>query len=159
MAQRRQDYDAVIAAPLGRVGIRVRGGRLSEVDFVSSRTPLRTPTDSLARRVCRELRAYFGNPRHRLRLPVMLEGTAHQCRVWKALMCIPAGEVRRYGELAARLKSSPRAVGGACRRNRIPIVIPCHRVVSADGLGGFMGRQSGAALNIKRWLLAHEQSG
>jgi methylated-DNA-[protein]-cysteine S-methyltransferase len=64
-----------------------------------------------------------------------------------------------YGELAQRLKSSARAVGNACRRNPIAIVVPCHRVVAASGDGGFMGKRTGHALAIKRWLLAHERGG
>lgn len=157
MARRTDPYDAVIAAPFGRLGIRTDGDRLLSIDFVTARVPLRSPTGTVARRVCRELRAYFANPRHTLRVPTRLSGSVHQRRVWRALTRIPAGAVRSYGDLARRLKSAPRAVGGACRRNPIPIVVPCHRVVSTGGLGGFMGRQSGSALAIKRWLLAHEQ--
>ena len=157
MARRTDAYDAVIAAPFSRLGIRTGGDRLLAIDFVSARVPLRSPTSAFARRVCRELRAYFADSRHAPRVPVRLPGSAHQRRVWRALTRIPAGEVRSYGNLAGRLKSSARAVGGACRRNPIPIVVPCHRVVSTGGLGGFMGRQSGSALDIKRWLLAHEQ--
>lgn len=157
MAPRAEVYDAVIAAPFGRLGIRTCGDRLIDIDFVSTRVPTYSPRTSLARRVCRELQAYFADSRHVVRLPVRLEGTAHQRRVWRALARIPAGEVRSYGEIAGRLRSSARAVGGACRRNPIPIVVPCHRVVAKDGPGGFMGKQSGSALAIKRWLLAHEQ--
>jgi len=157
MARGASAYDAVIAAPFGRLGIRTRGARLIDVDFVSPRAPLRPPRDTFARRVCRELCAYFADPRHPLRLPLALTGTVHQRRVWRALARIPAGEVRSYGEIARRLRSSPRAVGGACRANPVPIVVPCHRVIAGAGVGGFMGRRSGPALAIKRWLLAHER--
>lgn len=157
MARRTDTYDAVIAAPFGRLGIRTSSDRLVNIDFVSARARLRPPASAFARRVCRELRAYLADSRHAFRVPVQVAGSAHQRRVWRALTRIPPGEVRSYGDLAERLKSSPRAVGGACRRNPIPIVVPCHRVVSAGGLGGFMGRQSGSALKIKRWLLAHER--
>ena len=72
-------------------------------------------------------------------------------------MCaIPCGHVLTYGEIAAQLGSSPRAVGQACGNNPIPIVIPCHRVVAKSGMGGFMHHNGGFALDIKRWLLAHE---
>ena len=67
------------------------------------------------------------------------------------------GETRSYGELATSLKSGAQAVGQACGANPIPIVIPCHRVVGKSGLGGFMRHASGVSLDIKRWLLAHEQ--
>jgi methylated-DNA-[protein]-cysteine S-methyltransferase len=157
VAARADVYDAVIAAPFGRVGIRTHGDRLVDIDFVSTRVSTRSPRTALAQRVCRELRAYFANPRHAMRLPIRLEGTGHQRRVWRALARIPAGEVRSYGEIAKGLRSSARAVGGACRSNPIPIVVPCHRVIGKRGLGGFMGEQSGSALGIKRWLLTHEQ--
>lgn len=157
MARQPFPYHAVIAAPFGRLGVRVTAGRLTSVDFLSARAPLVRARDAFTRRVCRELRTYFANPRHRLRLPLRLEGSEHQCRVWRALGHIAAGEVRSYGELARQLRSSPRAVGGACRTNPVPIVVPCHRVVGAGGLGGFMGRRGGRALQIKRWLLAHER--
>ena len=156
MARRPPRYDAVIAAPFGRLGIRTRDGRLAEIDFLSARARLRAPQDAFTRRVCRALRAYFADPRRPLRLPLALAGSAHQQRVWRALTRIPPGEVRSYGELARRLGSSARAIGGACRRNPIPIVVPCHRVAAASGPGGFMGRVSGTPLAIKRWLLAHE---
>jgi methylated-DNA-[protein]-cysteine S-methyltransferase len=71
---------------------------------------------------------------------------------------IAAGKTRTYGELAAELRSSARAVGGACGANPIPVVVPCHRVIAAGGaIGGFMGaRSEGFELGIKRWLLEHE---
>jgi methylated-DNA-[protein]-cysteine S-methyltransferase len=159
MARRTGSYDAVIAAPFGRLGVRTDNNRLVDIDFVSTRLPLKTADSAFARRVCRELRAYFADPRHIFRLPLRLAGTEHQRRVWRTMARIPSGAVRSYGDIAKRLHSSARAVGGACRCNPIPIVVPCHRVVSARGLGGFMGRQSGSALAIKRWLLAHERLG
>ncbi|MCP4042152.1 MAG: MGMT family protein, partial [Gammaproteobacteria bacterium] len=83
-------------------------------------------------------------------------GTDHQLRVWNALGEIPPGETMTYGELARHLGSGPRAVGNACRSNPVPIVVPCHRVVSATGLGGFMGDTAGEPMAIKSWLLRHE---
>jgi len=155
MADRKEGYDAVIASPLGKLGIRARSS-LTSIDFLSSRISLRAPVNPLAKRVCRQLHAYFRNPRARFHLPLTFDGTDYQQRVWRSLTRIPPGSVRSYGQLADTLHSAPRAVGGACRANPIPIVVPCHRVVSASGLGGFMGATGGRALDIKRWLLAHE---
>jgi methylated-DNA-[protein]-cysteine S-methyltransferase len=82
-------------------------------------------------------------------------GTVFQQRVWQAIASIPLGQTRSYGQLAEQLNSGPRAVANACGANRIPLIIPCHRVLAKNGLGGFMqGKKNG--LNIKRWLLAHE---
>ena len=84
-------------------------------------------------------------------------GTAFQRRVWDRIAAIPRGETRTYGDLARMLRSAPRAVGQACGNNYFPLVIPCHRVVAAGGLGGFAHTSSGYLLDVKRWLLAHEQ--
>lgn len=145
----------MIASPLGRLGIEARAA-LTSIDFVSPRTPLRAPVTPLARRVCVQLRSYFSNPRTRFRLPLAMHGSDYQKRVWRAMRRIPAGRVQSYGDLARSLGSAPRAVGGACRENPVPIIVPCHRVVSASGLGGFMGATGGRAIAIKRWLLRHE---
>jgi methylated-DNA-[protein]-cysteine S-methyltransferase len=72
------------------------------------------------------------------------------------MLAIPPGEVRTYGALARKLRSSARAVGNACRANPVPMVVPCHRVVGATGLGGYMGAFTGDPLAIKEWLLRHE---
>lgn len=102
------------------------------------------------------LSAYFDDPHTPIPTQQPDCGTLYQQRVWQALQQIPVGEVRTYGELSAQLKSSPRAVAQACRANPLPILIPCHRVVSASGLGGYMGQTTGPMLEIKRWLLHHE---
>lgn len=157
MARRAaKDFDAVIASPFGRVGIRIVRERLSEIDFLNARTALKRPQTAAARHVCDELAAYMRDGRHRFRLPLELTGTRFQRRVWRALQRIPSGRVVTYGALAATLSSAPRAVGGACRANPVPIVVPCHRVVARNGIGGFMGRRAGAAVTRKRRMIAHE---
>lgn len=156
-------YDALLTAPrLGaRLGIELSDGALSAIDFLgaahslSGRRPTRSNRDP-SRQVIRQLRDYFADPSARFRFPLAPAGTPFQRRVWRALTQIPAGTVESYGELARRLATSPRAVGAACRANPIPIVIPCHRVVAACGLGGYGGDTRGAKLRIKRWLLEHE---
>lgn len=153
----KQRYDAVIAAPFGRLGITLQNGVLADINFLDHEIPLRAPTGTAARRVCAALRTYLKKPRGKFRLPLVTDGTDFQQRVWRALQRIPAGKVLSYGELARTLKTGPRAVGNACRANPIPIVIPCHRVVAANGRGGFMGKTGGRALVIKDWLLTHER--
>lgn len=83
-------------------------------------------------------------------------GTPFQLRVWQALLEIPLGETRTYSELAKKLKSSARAVGMGCRTNPLPLIIPCHRVVSATGIGGFCGKLDGKPISVKEWLLTYE---
>ncbi|HEX6266952.1 MAG TPA: methylated-DNA--[protein]-cysteine S-methyltransferase, partial [Burkholderiales bacterium] len=92
----------------------------------------------------------------RFDLPLLIEGTPFQRRLWEALCEIPRGKTLTYGELARRLDGEARAVGQACGDNRLPIVIPCHRVVAANGIGGFAHATGGYLLEAKRWLLAHE---
>ncbi|MEW6332353.1 MAG: methylated-DNA--[protein]-cysteine S-methyltransferase [Pseudomonadota bacterium] len=120
-------------------------------------TPLSPPRGVQARKVSRSLKSYFSNPGQTFRLPLRLDGTPFQQRVWRALQRIPAGKTLSYGALAKKLATSARAVGNACRANPVPIIVPCHRVVASNGMGGFMGKRSGSPLNLKHWLLAHER--
>lgn len=150
-------YAAVIAAPFGKVGIRVSGSAVVGVDYLSADRPAVSPADALAREAVRQIDAYLNDPRHAFDLPCEMQGTAHQRAVWQAIGVIPSGETRTYGDLAARIGSGARAVGAACGSNPLPLIVPCHRVVAAGGgLGGFMHSRGAFALDIKRWLLAHE---
>ena len=86
-------------------------------------------------------------------------GTHFQRRVWAEIAAIPLGQTHTYGQLAKSLKNAPRAVGQACGSNPYPIVVPCHRVVATGGgLGGFARERGGFLLDVKRWLLTHENS-
>ncbi len=106
----------------------------------------------------RALSRYLQAPREDVfaEVPLDLQGTEFQLRVWGQLRQIACGQVMSYGQLAARLGSGARAVANACRANPLPLLIPCHRVVSADGLGGYAGATSGPLLLLKRRLLRHE---
>jgi methylated-DNA-[protein]-cysteine S-methyltransferase len=103
-----------------------------------------------------QLKNYFSAATPITSRALMPAGTAFQKSVWNELCKIPVGETRTYGEIANKLNSSARAVGNACRKNPIAIIVPCHRVVSATGLGGYAGKTEGRQLDIKRWLLNHE---
>jgi methylated-DNA-[protein]-cysteine S-methyltransferase len=147
-------YSALYRSPLGDIGIVAEGHTLEIVLRPEAPFTLAPRPSPLARRVVALLRGYFQNPRRRMDLPLAPAGTPFQQRVWSAIRAIPPGQVRSYGELARKLQTSSRAVGQACRANPLPLLIPCHRVVAARGFGGFMGAE--AALDVKRWLLAHE---
>ena len=140
-----RSYQAVIAAPLGRVGIRMTGNTVSALDYLAADASEQPPIDEVTRTVVEQLEAYFRDPRHSFTVPLAPEGTAFQQRVWAALQIIPVGTVLTYGELARQLDSAARAIGGACRNNPIPILIPCHRVVGRQGLGGYAGEVTGDA--------------
>ena len=112
--------------------------------------------NAFAKKVQLQLENYFSSAKPFSFVDLLPEGTAFQKSVWSELCKIPLGEVRSYGEIAKKLDSSARAVGNACRKNPIAIIVPCHRVVSANGIGGYAGKTEGKQLNIKRWLLNHE---
>jgi len=112
------------------------------------------PANAVLARACEQLAEYFAGERTTFAVPLEPGGTAFQRRVWEALRAIPYGTTLSYSELARRLGDvrATRAVGAANGRNPIPIIVPCHRVVGADGsLTGF-----GGGLDRKRWLLEHE---
>jgi methylated-DNA-[protein]-cysteine S-methyltransferase len=149
-------YAAIIASPVGPVGMQLLDGAVCAVAFLPRRTPLRDPDSVQARRAGRVLGEYFDDPRSGFAIPFVFRGTPFQERVWRALTAIPVGCTLTYGELAARLGTAPRAIGGACRQNPVPLIVPCHRIVSGTGLGGYHGSTGRRALERKRWLLRHE---
>ncbi len=107
--------------------------------------------------VAKAIHEYFSDPATSLDvIPVAVNGTAFQQRVWHSLTRIPVGQTRSYAELARMLCTSPRAIGNACRANPVPVVVPCHRVVGIKGMGGYAGQSSGLLLDFKAFLLRHE---
>ncbi|MDR4514128.1 methylated-DNA--[protein]-cysteine S-methyltransferase [Nitrosomonas sp.] len=150
-------YQAKIYAPFAVLGIRTEEDWLTEIDYLPLNTLLKSPITPLAREVCAQLEAYLSDPRYTFDLSLHISGTVHQQRVWEKIQQIPSGQTCSYAEIAAKIHSAPRAVGRACGANKIPIVIPCHRIIAKNGgLGGFMNAREGEPLEIKRWLLQHE---
>ncbi len=112
---------------------------------------------TLAIEVIRQLDEYCNNPRFKFNLPFSYDGTPHQLKVWQIMQQIEAGSTLTYGEVARQLVSAPRAVGGACGANPLPVFIPCHRIIAANAkLGGFNSGNIFFNLGIKKWLLNHE---
>ncbi len=137
--------------PLGEVTISEDGGAIVALDWGRGRDQEATP---LLREACDQLQDYFDGKRMSFNLPLAPEGSDFQKRVWAALCAIPPGETRSYADIARAIDSAPRAVGGANGANPIPLFIPCHRVIAADGsLGGYSGGDGPAT---KRYLLDHE---
>lgn len=136
---------------------------LTRVHFTDSSKPLamddtwcRTPEDPLLQETRRQLDAYFSGKRRQFSLPLAMEGTDFQISVWKALTTIPYGTTWSYKELAAAVgnPAACRAVGNANGKNKIVIIVPCHRVIGSDG--DLVGFASG--LVRKRYLISLEQS-
>lgn len=173
-------YQAMLRAPFATLGIATDGRAITGVAYLPASHPGLPPSDAVAERAVRELERYLDDPGFRFTLPLAPRGTPFQRRAWDAILDIPAGESRTYGELARKLVTAARAVGQACGANPIALIIPCHRVVGSLGaLGGFMGTagsfapssagdlfaKSGSDADvadprfpaaIKRWLLNHE---
>lgn len=149
------ELDALVPAPFGFVGVRSdeAGERLQ---FLLHALPVKASPNPRAQAVADQVATYLENP-HMVWQPIHSTlGTAFQQRVWQAMRAIPVGETWTYSQLAAAVDSGPRAVANACGANPLPLFNPCHRVVASHGLGGFMQGIDGG-LEIKRWLLAHEQ--
>ena len=151
----------VISAPFGCLGVQtelVDGSlMISKVDYLPPNTPLLAPRNELAKAFAKQCIQYFKDASSVFDVPVKPAGTTHQQKVWNATQAIQVGKTSTYGEIAKLIKSGPRAVGTACGANPYPLLTPCHRVVSAQGLGGFMKEDSpGFYRQIKIWLLKHE---
>lgn len=152
------EYHARMATPFAVLGIRTAGARLAEIVYLPRGAATLEPQNRLAEQTCRQIERYIDDPQFRFDLPFEFDGSEFRRRVWRAICAIPAGRTLTYGEVARALHSAPRAVGGACGANRIPLVIPCHRVVAQSGIGGFMNARGGAPIAIKQWLLRHEHA-
>jgi methylated-DNA-[protein]-cysteine S-methyltransferase len=149
-------YAAVVAFPKFKVAVATRDGCVTGIRYLPPAAAALAPQDALAERAARQLERYRDDPDATFDLPLAIDGTPLQLAVWQAMRAIARGRTRTYGELAAELGAEARAVGQACGANRLPIVIPCHRVVAADGIGGFGHSTGGYLIEAKRWLLLHE---
>lgn len=151
-------FSAIVPTPFGAIGIRTEAGALCELVYLPPRFDEKPPQDKLSERASRQVKRYFADPDFCFDLPLVETGTAFQRKVWQVIAAIPRGDVLTYGEVAKLIQSAPRAVGQACGSNWFPLIIPCHRVIAAGGLGGFAHHddETGFHLGVKRWLLQHE---
>lgn len=150
-------YDALINAPFGAVAITAHDNLLS-IDLLlesPSQENLQS-SDVLVKQAYAQIQQYLQQATASFNSSLgTQQGTAFQQRVWQAIAAIPLGKTATYGQIANQIGSGTRAVANACGANNIPLIIPCHRVVAQNGIGGFMqGKENG--LSVKRWLLAHE---
>ncbi len=171
MTQSVAEFDFIYAAPVGMLGISLGNECITAVDWLDDensvspdscsqnseylKSSLTTPSKKhLQKKIISALDKYFTSGLMDTDISLNPQGTAFQKKVWQVLKTIPFGSVRTYGDVAKELCTSSRAIGQACRRNNIPLFIPCHRVVAANGIGGFMGGYR--HVERKRWLLQHE---
>jgi len=139
-----------IPSPVGQLTIEEEDDAIVAIRWGNSARPNGSP---LLAEAARQLAAYFAGELTDFNLPLAPAGSPFEQRVWAAMQVIPYGQTRCYGDLAMTVGSAPRAVGGACGKNPIPIVIPCHRVLAKTGLGGYSGE---GGLETKQRLLALE---
>lgn len=143
--------------PVGLIGIRAHGGVLTHLLFMHHEpaTALSAPGSSLVDEAFRQLDAWFAGRLREFSLPIVACRSDFERRVREAMLRITYGATASYGELAAAIGSpgAARAVGTACGRNPLPLIVPCHRVVAAGGrIGGYAG-----GTEMKRWLLDFER--
>lgn len=138
----------VVAEQLQRISI-----DFEQQNSVTSSIPRTAQINKISQQLCQYTEQAHNS--WSIELPEL--GTEFQRRVWRHLQTIPMGSTQTYGEVAKALNSSARAVGNACRANPYLLIVPCHRVVKHNNIGGFGGKIDGEAIAIKRWLLAHEK--
>ena len=154
-----------ISTPIGCLRVSCRQDKVTEIDLGMDYTyptqlQLNTSSKSMSSFACTvkdQLESYFVNAQSGFDVEVLAEGTAFQQSVWRIIAAIKVGKTLTYTDVAKKLNSSPRAVGNACRANPVPIIVPCHRIISMSGIGGFAGQREGNNIIIKDWLLKHEQ--
>lgn len=143
-----------VATPIGVVRVIVRDGAVAEITIHPDRDATTDPpANPVLEKAVAQLRDYFAGRRSRFDLPLAPAATPHQAAARQAMMGIPAGRTATYGELARVIGSGPRAVGRACATNPLPIIVPCHRVLPASGLGAY---SAGGGPATKSRLLALE---
>lgn len=148
----------IIVTPIGKLAIKYSSDFILAIHQVATQARASLTTDLFAKEIQKQLQAYFMGDLQKFEIPFVFEkSTDFQVRVWDQIRNIPFGDTQTYGEIAKKIKSGPRAIGNACRRNKLLLVVPCHRVVSAAGLGGFMGDAGGNLVRRKQWLLNHEK--
>jgi methylated-DNA-[protein]-cysteine S-methyltransferase len=136
-------YSAIFSSPLGPVGLIMQEDKLTTLELLDNSAPLKKPRDTYSQEIAEQLAAYFKNPQQPFRLDLTLTGTPFQKKVWQAVQNIGPGKTKTYGQLAKELASAPRAIGQACKSNPIVIIVPCHRVVAANDVGGYAGARDG----------------
>jgi len=153
------DYDAIFSTDIATIGLQFAGSMLTNIVYLD-KAANKAPTNKQVAAVKNKIEKYLA-PKSKIKsikVEMLLQVTPFQEKVLQQLQRIPYGETSTYGEIAKILKTSPRAVGNACRNNPLPIVIPCHRVLAANGIGGYDGAKAGKLLDIKRQLLQLEGS-
>jgi len=140
-----------VRTPAGQLVLYVQQGVISKADW-----EIDDGIYSQVYEIQRRFNQYWSNPDKLINIKLLIQGSDYRHKVWSELCKIPFGETMTYSELAGKIGSSARAVGNACRDNPYPVIIPCHRVVSVSGMGGYCGKTDGDFMAIKYKLLTFE---
>ncbi len=151
------EFQTIFNAPFGPIRLHADEYGLQQIELFPIPLNVTNRSSAILQQLGQQLTVYFSNAQIQWGISLPTKGTAFQQKVWRYMQAIPVGETRSYGEVAKALNSSAQAVGNACRANPFPIVIPCHRIVSKSGLGGFAGQVEGNNISVKQWLLDHER--
>ncbi len=149
-------FDYILPSPIGHLGLNTSSKGIQRLFYIKTKQDPHIPINGFAATVHQQIMEYFELKRTEFDLPIDIQGTIYQNRVWSEVAEIAYGKSLTYGDIAKALNSGPRAVGNACRHNPIPIIIPCHRVVKKSGIGGYCGSVAGKEIQQKDWLLRHE---
>jgi|MGYP006105098319 methylated-DNA-[protein]-cysteine S-methyltransferase len=149
-------FDYILPSPIGPLGLNISTKGIQRLFYIKTKQDSKIPSTGFGATVYQQVTEYFELQRTKFDLPIDIQGTQYQNKVWSEIAKISYGESLTYGDVANAINSGPRAVGNACRHNPIPIIIPCHRVVKKGGLGGYCGSIAGREIQQKDWLLRHE---
>lgn len=153
--------ETFVETPIGRLRVVAEDGAITAIAWThgkpaNEKLPAAATDDPLLAKAVAEIQAYFAGTLQRFTIPIDPRGTEFQRRVWNRMRDIAFGETLSYGALARILDSGPRAIGQVCGKNPVLLVVPCHRVVAQQGLGGFGGKVQKP--DQKTLLLDHERS-
>ncbi len=143
-----------INSPLGSLELKTDGNAIIALNFVFGEQSKTASSHPILIEASAQLNLYFKNKLSEFKLPLKPKGSSFQIKVWDHLNKIPFGSIQTYAQIAWELDTAPRAIGGACAKNPIPIIIPCHRVTASSGKTG--GFSAGSGVKTKLQLLKHE---
>ena len=152
-------YEMVFISPIGPIGVNSYNEVISELKFNKKLKKIK-PKNIFLKEVSKQLDSYFNKKLSKFDVPFKISGTKYQVKILKEVARISYGNIITYSEVAKLNKTHPRPVGNACRNNPIQLLVPCHRVVGINNIGGFSGediRENGDMMFIKRSLLQLEK--
>jgi len=154
-----KNYEMVFISPIGPIGVNSYDEVISELKFNKKLKKIK-PKNIFLKEVSKQLDSYFNKKLSKFDVPFKVSGTKYQVKILKEVARISYGNTITYSEIAKLNKTHPRPVGNACRNNPIQLLVPCHRVVGINNIGGFSGegiKENGDMMFIKRSLLKLEK--